>query len=419
MNLAERVQEIRTGFSPTFWIANTLELFERLAFYGAKAILAVFLANKVGLVEDAGKLTGLFTSLIFGLPVLSGVLVDKYGFRRTLMACFAIFALGYFSIALAGMDAGKPMVESMGAKLYVLCALILTAIGGSLIKPCIVGTVAITTEEKVRAYGFSIYYTLVNFGGFFGPLVAIPIRENLGIEYVLVMSSITSLLLLIGTFIFFKEPAAAAATPKRTFAKVAYDFGQVVANFRFMAFLVIFSGFWIMFWQVFMLLPFYGTDVLNFQRFEILETIDALCIIILTIPVTALVKKLKPIQAMILGFAFATLCWFIMGAMNSLVAVFIGVSLFALGEATQSPRFYEYVSKLAPPGQTGTFMGFAFLPVAIGALVAGFLADYLRLNYMMTNPSLMWFIVGGIGVVSTILMILYNAFLAPKPVQQS
>jgi proton-dependent oligopeptide transporter, POT family len=419
MNLAERVQEIRTGFSPTFWIANTLELFERLAFYGAKAILAVFLANKMGLVEDAGKLTGLYTSLIFGLPVLSGVLVDKYGFRRTLMACFAIFAIGYFAVAFGGMDSGKPIVDAMGTKVYALAALIITAIGGSLIKPCIVGTVAISTDEKVRAYGFSIYYTLVNFGGFFGPLVAIPIRENLGIEYVLVMSSITSLLLLIGTFIFFKEPRGAGSSGQRTFAKVLSDFGLVLTNFRFMSFLVIFSGFWIMFWQVFFLLPFYGTDVLNFERFEILETIDALCIILLTIPVTALVKKLRPIQAMILGFAFATVCWFIIGAMNSLVAVFIGVALFALGEATQSPRFYEYVSKLAPQGQTGTFMGFAFLPVAIGAFVAGFLADYLRLNYMMTNPSGMWFIVGGIGVVATILMILYNSFLAPKPAQQS
>jgi proton-dependent oligopeptide transporter, POT family len=419
MNLTARVQEIRSGFSSTFWIANTLELFERLAFYGAKAVLAVFLAEKVGLTEDAGKLTGLFTSLIFGLPIFSGVLVDKYGFRRTLMACFVIFTIGYFLIALGGMALGRDIVAGVGAKAYALTALIITAIGGSLIKPCIVGTVALTTTEKSRAYGFSIYYTLVNFGGFIGPLLAIPVRENIGIEFVLITSSLTSLLLVVGTYFFFPEPEGANSAPKRTFLKVFKDFIAVILNARFMSFLVIFSGFWIMFWQVFFLLPFYGKDILEFERFEILEAIDALCIIILTIPVTALVKKLKPIHAMIVGFVFATLCWFIMGSVISLVTVFIGVALFALGEATQSPRFYEYVSKLAPAGQVGTFMGFAFLPVAIGAFVAGYLSDYLRLNYMSTNPSMMWYILGGVGVVSTILMLLYNAFVAPKSTANS
>ena len=40
----------------------------------------------------------------------------------------------------------------------------------------------------------------------------------------------------------------------------------------------------------------------------------------------------------------------------------------ALGEITQQPRYYEYISRLAPPGQQGTYMGFAFLPIALSAL---------------------------------------------------
>ena len=56
MGLRDRYLEIRHGFEPTFWVANTLELFERLAFYGAKAVLVIFLATRVGLGDDAGKL---------------------------------------------------------------------------------------------------------------------------------------------------------------------------------------------------------------------------------------------------------------------------------------------------------------------------------------------------------------------------
>ena len=52
MSLADRLNELRHGFHRTFWIANTLELFERFAFYGSKAVLVVYLAEKVGLRPD-------------------------------------------------------------------------------------------------------------------------------------------------------------------------------------------------------------------------------------------------------------------------------------------------------------------------------------------------------------------------------
>lgn len=412
MNLSQ----LRSGFSSTFWIANTLELFERLAFYGSKAILAKYIADKVGLTEDAGTLTGIFSGVIYALPILAGVLVDKYGFRKTLIACFAIFCLGYFLIGIAGMAFAQPFIDSVGRYTYMLSVLLITAIGGSLIKPCIVGTVSKTSADDVKALGFSIYYSLVNLGGAIGPVVALLVRENLGIEFVLIMSSIVSFLLVIGALIFFKEPMAKGevAGSTRTFGQVFSDMALVFTNVKFILFLVIFSGFWLMFWQIFFLVPFYGTDVLNFEEFELLETVDAACIIILTVPMTALVSKWKPITAMSLGFIIASLSWIIMGAVPTVTATVIAIGLFALGESIQAPRFYAYVSSLAPKHQVGTFMGFAFLPVAIGSFSAGYISDALRLRYLDTNPAMMWYIVAGIGIISTILMILYNVIFTPR-----
>jgi POT family proton-dependent oligopeptide transporter len=412
MSIAQRISEFRSGFSSTFWIANTLELFERLAFYGSKAVLVKFLAERVGLNEEAGKLTGLFSFVIYFLPVVAGVLVDKYGFRKTLMSCFFIFCVGYFLIGMAGLEFGQDIVNTIGKRTYILIVLLLTAVGGSLIKPCIVGTVAKTTTPDSKALGYSIYYTLVNLGGAIGPILALSIRENLGIEYVLIMSSITSFFLLIGTILFFKEPEEIAGD--RTFGKVFKDMALVFSNFRFMSFLVIYSGFWLMFWQIFYLVPFYGTDVLDFQEFEILEAVDAAVILLLTVPIAMVVKRLKPIPAMTLGFIVASSSWLLMGAVPTVLAAIFSIALFAVGEATQAPRFYEYVASLAPKGQLGTFMGFAFLPVAIGSLGAGVVADWLRLTYLSNNPDMMWYIVAGFGFVSTLLMILYNAMLAPK-----
>jgi len=407
MTIAERVHEIRTGFHPTFWVANTLELFERLAYYGSKAVLTVFLANKVGLKEEAGFLAGLFNAVLYSLPVVAGVFVDKYGFKRTLMVCFAIFCLGYFLIGLAGMEYGQTITAAIGKKTYVIIVLMLTAVGGSLIKPCVVGTVARTSKESTQALGFSIYYTLVNLGGAIGPMIAYYVRSDLGIEYVLVMSSITSLLLFFGAWFFFKEPEGGPVEPK-TFGKVFSDMLLVFTNLKFMSFLLIFSGFWMMFWQIFYSFPFYITDVLKYEAFEFLETVDAWTIILVTIPVTALVSKLKPVTAIIIGFSIASLSWIIIGAGGTILAAIIGVAMFAVGEATQAPRFYEYVSSLAPKDQVGTFMGFAFLPVAIGSFSAGIIADWLRGSYLETNPPMMWYTLSGIGIISTILMIIYN-----------
>lgn len=411
MSLSTQLQSIRTGFASTFWIANTLELFERLAYYGAKAVLTKFLAEKVGLNEEAATLAGLFNFILYFLPAVAGVFVDKYGFRRTLMACFSIFCIGYFLIGLAGMEYGESMVNAVGKKPYVIAVLMLTAIGGSLIKPCIVGTVASTSKPDTRALGFSIYYTLVNLGGAIGPIIAFYVRTDLGIEYVLLMSSFTSLLLLVGAFLFFKEPVETEATEKKTFGKVFSDMALVFTNLKFMSFLLIFSGFWMMFWQIFYTLPFYSTDVLKYEAYEILETVDAWCIILLTIPVTALVRKWKPIVAITAGLAIASGSWIIIGAGGTMVTCMIGMGVFALGEAIQAPRFYEYVSLLAPKGQIGTFMGFSFLPIAVGSLSAGIISDWLRLSYLQTNPAMMWYILAMIGFASTVLMLLYNYFL--------
>jgi proton-dependent oligopeptide transporter, POT family len=231
MSLIARLEKSFKGFSSIFWVANTLELFERFAFYGAKAVLVVFLIDKVGLEKEAGTLAGFFTFLVYGLPILAGVLVDRYGFRRTLMACFLIFSIGYFLIGMAGMQWSKEIVAAIGARTYVIIVLIFTALGGSLIKPCIVGTVGRTSNADSRTLGFSIYYSLVNFGGAVGPVLAYFIRTDLGIEWVLITSSITCLLLFFGTMFFFREPPAPeGVVEQKTFGKVFADMMLVFKN---------------------------------------------------------------------------------------------------------------------------------------------------------------------------------------------
>ena len=131
MNVSAEAATRRAGFSRNFWVANVLELFERFAYYSSKAILAIYLAEQVGLGAETGTwLAGsVFNTLLYLLPVLAGTVVDRFGFKRSLMICFAIFSLGYFLIGLAGLPMGQPLVSAVGTKTWTLIALIITADG--------------------------------------------------------------------------------------------------------------------------------------------------------------------------------------------------------------------------------------------------------------------------------------------------
>ena len=412
------LQTVRTGFSRSFWVANTLELFERFSYYASKAVLAVYLAEHLGLGPTTATLYAgsIFNTLIYLLPALAGTVVDRFGFRRSLMLCFSIFSVGYLIVGLAGLPVTQPLVAAVGVRVWTLTGLIIAAIGGSLIKPSIVGTCARTTTEESKALGYSIYYSIVNIGGMLGPTLAVPIREHLGIAYVLVVASCVSVLLCAATFLFFREPPRPAdLPPTKTMAEVLAGMLRAMSDVRFMAFLVIFSGFWLMFWHIFYALPFYVKDVLHYGRFELVESIGPWVIVLFTVPTAALARRMKPIAAMTLGFAIASSGWFVMGAIPTIQGACAGVAIFALGEALQAPRYYQYVADLAPREQVGTYMGIAFLPIAIGTFGTGLLAGRLVEAYKdAAQPSHMWYVLGGIGVVTTILMVVYDRFLAPR-----
>ena len=83
MSLSDRLKETRDGFHPTFWVANGMELFERLAYYGQQIVFMVYLRNRLGFSEsEAGWLSGVFGGTIYLFPILAGTLADTWGFWK-------------------------------------------------------------------------------------------------------------------------------------------------------------------------------------------------------------------------------------------------------------------------------------------------------------------------------------------------
>ena len=422
MNISTEIKKVKSQFHKSFWIANFMELFERLAYYGQATILSIFLRNTLKFNEvQAGQLSSIFGGLIYFLPIFAGALADKYGFKKAFSFAFFVLSIGYFLIGSTGMAMFADLYSNSNLFIILSCILIFTAIGGSFIKPSVLGTIALTSKPESKSLGYAIYYWLVNVGAAIGPLIAYFVRNSIGIQAVYIVSAVSCFLMFLVTILFFKEPEEDIAKEKKSINDVLRHMGLVLKRFRFIIFLLIFSLYWMMFWQIFIVIPFYLTDFISKDApFEIIESVDAWGIIILQLVVNRLTKNLAPITAIIVGFTFTILAWGVIMVHPSIFMIIAGMIIFSIGEQTQAPRYYEYIADLAPNGQAALFQGFAFLPIAIGWAFGGTLGGWLYKSFAKESnqPSMIFLVLLCIGILTTVLMSFYNLYIKKYPAQE-
>ena len=423
MTLAQRWHDIRTGFERPFWVANISELFERLSYYAAFASLARYLHETLRFpIEQASTLTGFFGGLVWFLAVFGGTLADRMGFRRALAIAYLILSCSYFLLGSLGASWMAPIRASLPLVVIATFVIALPALGVALVKPCVVGTTARASKENVRSIGYSIYYTLVNIGGFLGPLVASYVHQHMRVESVFRVAALSVFLMFIGVLLFFTEPKKHDEFETATLAQAGKNFLTVLSNPRFMLFLAIFTGYWIVYWQEFITLPLYVHDYINPKTdTELLLITGPLMVILLTVVINLLTQKIPSLTAIMLGTLITSLGPIVLVLYPTVTGVVLTLAVIALGEITQSPRYYEYISRLAPPGQQGTYMGFAFLPLGIGSLIAGPIGGYLLHHFgeEQHRPAVMWWIVVGVGLLTTVLLWVYDRMLKPKAAASS
>jgi proton-dependent oligopeptide transporter, POT family len=411
LNLSQRLHEIRTGFERPFWVANISELFERLSYYAAFASLARYLHETLNFqAEQASSLTGLFGGLVWFLAAFGGTLADRLGFRRSLSLAYLILSTSYFLIGSVGAAWLAPLRNAMPLGALVAILLMLPALGIALVKPCVVGTTARASNENVRSIGYSIYYTLVNIGGAAGPYVASWVHQHMRVENVFRVAALSVLAMFFAVLLFFKEPRR-ADEPTVTLGQAGKNFWTVLSNPRFMIFLLIFSGYWIVYWQEFIILPLYVHDYLNPKTdTELMLVTGPLVVILFTMVTSLLTQRIPAFRAIILGTLISGGAWLLLVAHPSVLTAYLTLIVVAIGELTQSPRYYEYVSRLAPPGQQGTYMGFAFLPIGIGSLLGGKIGGMLIHHFgeVIHRPERIWCTVADLGVATAVLLWAYD-----------
>jgi len=499
-------------FPSSFWVANTLEIFERMAWYGFFAVSSLYITGAVsegGLGftdEDRGVLQGVVTFFLYLFPVVTGALADRYGFKKMLISAFIVLIPSYY---LLGQLKTFPTF---------FLAFMLVALGAAMFKPVIIGTVSKTTNNKTSSMGFGIFYMMVNIGGFVGPIVAGVVRA-ISWEYVFMASSGWILINMIIVTIFFKDPPSKSDTVAdvRSLKKVLQDMVEVLGNgrfflfvfglllvlvlgskftsdgsftwgdiililivwsvlnflydlflrkivqsknkqwylipmklgdWRFGLFLLLMSGFWTSFNQIFYTLPLYirdftdTTDLMNtlggIMSFvglggsietiknlmvvpgqlnpEYLININAGAIIFFQVLVSYLVTRLKPFTTIFWGVMITVVSFSILIFGTIGWVVFAGIIVFSFGEMMASPKSKEYTGKIAPPEKVALYMGYFYWCVALGNLFGGILSGQLYAAFArdMQRPDLMWLIFGVIAFITAILILSYDKMVIKK-----
>jgi proton-dependent oligopeptide transporter, POT family len=373
----------RSPFQKVFWVANSIEVFERFAYYGIYMGFGIYMEYLGYTKAQLGIVQTIFLLFSYMIPVISGTFADKYGFKKVLIVSY----LAYLPSILLLMI----------TKSFSVIALTMLSIGlaAGIFKPLISGTVRVTTDGTNKTLGFGIFYAMVNVGASFGPVIMGRLRA-ISWNYAFMAAAISISVMLLITILFYKEPKREIEGV--TLGQKFKEIGIVLSDFKFLVFLVsIGLFFWIPLWAFFNMLAMYvdknldtaklfldvksifGSGVANFishtdengVRKLLGESIShtGYVIMIFQILVSRIAEKFKAIPTFSFGLLIATVGFFFLGYANvaSSSWVFLGIFLFAVGEMTSSPRIQEYITWLAPKEKAGLYMGTNFLAIGIGA----------------------------------------------------
>jgi dipeptide/tripeptide permease len=518
-------------FPRAFWTANVTELFERAAYYSMASFVVIYLGQLgFGAYWPSFLNSTVLWGLVYFLPILSGTIADQIGFRRALLGAFVLLAIGYFFMGYPVWLGGSVLAPTIHKEVtvgsrdafMVVAAILLIGIGGSIVKPCISGTVQKVSGARATL-GFAIFYMVINIGSLFGRGTAFVVRSGSSVgtiltvvaictvaaaavvwlvywttkasrhrksvvlptiaftaivtvsavviallfssraaeragqdparlSYIFAVATVAAIVAFFVVLVSYREPTAQAgapAKPKKSAGKILLDMVLVLKSGRFTLYLIVMTGFYFIYNQVYNVLPLYVKRVVETDpAMDLYTAANPFVIVCFQLAISSAFGRIRPILSMTLGTVIIALAMLInivpiymAGGPQAVIAnwlplasVFIvmTVALIALGELFTSPRMYEYIGALAPKGQEGLFLGYANLPLALGAMLGGPVGAYIfndvmakgattkadgLLELVPANNAEGWLILMGIGFASAASLWLFNLWLERQPVK--
>jgi dipeptide/tripeptide permease len=382
------------GFTTGYWLLNTIEMFERLAYYLVRSVVAIYIMqadDPHGLhftAADKGTIYALWFAFQSILPTFTGGFADRYGYKRSLFFAITANVIGYCLMATQRSFLGFTF------------GVVVLATGTAFFKPALQGSLAQNLNRGNSSLGWGVFYWVVNIGAAIGPVLANVVRHDYSWSALFFTAAAVMSLnyLMLFTFRDFASGSDKTANPGQVLMRTLRTLG----DWRLATWLLIMSCFWLMMYTLWDLHPNFLTDwndssgtarfFLGSSLFpdnwavatdrgwqvpqEILMNLNAVMIVLLMIPVSWLVRKMRTLESMVIGMAMATAGVLIAGLTNLGWVFLLGVVGFSLGEMLTGPKKNEYLALIAPPDKKGLYLGFVNIPVGVGGLVGAKLQGY-------------------------------------------
>ena len=362
-----------------FWVTNLMEMIERLAYYGVRVVIPIYIAqaDEIGGLHftqgDKGFIYMWWALVQSALPVFTGGFADRYGYKRQIVLAVLFKGAGYLTMA----------TQREFWPFFTGCLLL--AAGTAIFKPPIQGTFVKTLTERTSGVGWGFFYMVVNIGGFLGPPLA---HFLLGYSWPAVFYGCAGLVSLNLLWLLTYKEVDSGADRGTGVWQVAATTARELMNRRLIAFILITSVFWAVLNQLWDMLPNFivdWVDSASLARFlpafmlsrdlsrgpqvaqEWVINFNPLLIIFCVAPLSWYVnKKMRRLTSMFLGFVTASLGVYVAGLSMSIYLVLAGIACFTVGEMLCSPKMSEYLGVIAPADKKALYMGYANIPLALG-----------------------------------------------------
>jgi len=408
-------------FGRTFWTLNTIEMWERLAFYNLRVMAPIYIMqadNPGGLhltALDKGRIYAWWAVFSSLLPIVTGGYADRFGYKRTMAFSIGLMGTGYVMIALL-RDVGF-----MSNYWALFLGIMTLATGTAFFKPSLQGSLAHQLSRENASVGWGVFYWVVNVGAFVGhylPSALLTLSVVLpGILHAspnspaawrnlflasAVFSSFNLLLLLT-----FKDVPSGASKTESALQVLRRTLTNVLEP-RLLAWLAIMSGFWLMMYQLWDLQPNFIADWLDSRPMaarltwlppgwqgmmfeptprgpmmhqQVLLSFNSFFIILGVVGVAWLTRRMRTLFAMSLGMMLATAGVLVAGLTMNVWVLVLGILCFSLGEMMTGPKKSEYLALIAPPGKKGLYLGYVNIPVGVGVYFGSLLAGFVYGRY--------------------------------------
>lgn len=447
----------KTTFSRAFWVANGVELLERMAYYAVFIVITLYLSSVLGFSDiEAGIISGLFSGFLYLLPMFSGALADKIGFRKSMMLAFGLLTIGYAGLGILptmlensglvtyGMETEFLGLKESALKWAVVPVLIVIMIGGSFIKSVISGTVAKETTSETRAKGFSLFYMMVNIGAFTGKTVVDPLRKSMGSEGLVVLNYFSAAMTLLAFIaIYFMYKSTEHQGEGKSFREIGRSLIKVCSNGKLIMLTLIVSGFWLVQGQLYATMPKYVLRMAGEGASPAwYANVNPLIVVLFVNMVTRLMAKKSALTSVSIGMFIIPISALLMAMGNLFPAenlilgmhpiafmMVLGIVFQAIAETFISPRFLEYFSHQAPKGEEAMYLGFSHLHSFFSYIFGFGIAGVLLSKYCpdpelfetreawqaaSANAHYIWYVFAAIGLVAAISLLIFGRLTREK-----